>query len=135
MVARTERWEEEVLLLREEMRRIITSFDHKAQWWRSQATIRNISDPVLASGISGYAEKQAQLREELATDFAALWLQGVEDAKLPEPKTWPSLYLKAKSTDRQVKRRVSRVKARLRVIGSQPSDNEKESDLPGHDDH
>lgn len=119
MVARAERWEEEVLLLREEMRRVITKLDAQAKWWRTQGTRRQVSDPELASGLRGYAEKQAAVCKGLATDFASLWLQGIEDSSLSVPKTWPSEYLKAKSLDRQVKRRVERVKARQRVIGTQ----------------
>jgi len=76
-LARAERWEEEVDLLREEMRRVITFLDHEAQRWRGLATEKIGCDDVVTSGFKAYAEKQARLREALATDFAAMWLRGI----------------------------------------------------------
>lgn len=136
MVARTERWEEEVLLLREEMRRVITSLDRQAKWWRTQGTRRHVLDPELESGLRGYAEKQASVRKDLARDFASLWLQGIQDARLAAPKTWPSKYLEATSVGRQVKRRIERVKARLRVIGTQnaPVVDDNEAEISAEED-
>ena len=122
-LARAERWEEEVLLLREEMRRVLFFLDNKAKWWREQGQLKSDSDPVIASGLISYAEKQASLQEQLATSFASMWLQGIQDAKLPPPKTWPLKFTNVAPSERLVKRRLERNKLRSRVLASCPKDS------------
>ena len=72
--ARKLRWEEEALLVQEEMRRVITYHEWSAQWWRSQAARRSNTDNATLHGISAYAEKQAYLSSELARQSALFWL-------------------------------------------------------------
>jgi len=50
--ARAQRWHEEVLLLKEEMRRVLVYFEYKVSWWVecSEAEGRE-STPVLAEGL------------------------------------------------------------------------------------
>ncbi|KAH9956388.1 hypothetical protein BGW80DRAFT_1439367 [Lactifluus volemus] len=69
--ARKQRWEEEVLLIQEEMRRVVAFHEWKAQWWRSQACCRTDGDP--------YAEKQAHLCERLAQSCVTSWLPTLKD--------------------------------------------------------
>ncbi|KAH8105654.1 hypothetical protein DFH11DRAFT_1464741, partial [Phellopilus nigrolimitatus] len=76
--ARAERWQEEITLVVEEMRRTLVYCDWKAGWWREQATLRRVSeDPALAAGLQACAEKQAVIWEGLAMSFAARWYKTV----------------------------------------------------------
>lgn len=72
--ARALRWREEVLLLKEEMRRVIVYFEYKASWWveRNNAEGREAS-PALAEGLYAYAAGQAQLQRDLASTFSKKW--------------------------------------------------------------
>jgi hypothetical protein len=84
--ARKERWEEEVLLVHEEMRRVVMFYEWKAGWWRSQATRRMdvdatadggldaTLDAAIIQGVTAYAEKQAYLCESLARNCVTYWL-------------------------------------------------------------
>lgn len=117
-LARAERWEEEVLLLREEMRRTLVFLDYQGQWWRKQGSLRTDGDDVLSSGLRGYAEKQAMIRSRLANDFASMWLGGASDCKLAPPVTWPAHYLSVASVSKKAKSRPARKKMRARVISS-----------------
>lgn len=115
-LARAERWEEEILLLREEMRRTLVFLDYQGQWWRKQGTLRTDHDEVLSSGLRGYAEKQATLRRRLGNEFASIWLGGISDCKLAPPITWPAHYLVAVSVAKKVKPQLERNKMRARVL-------------------
>jgi hypothetical protein len=72
--ARSRRWNEEVQLLKEEMRRVLAYFEYKAAWWveRGDAEGRETT-PELAEGLRAYAEDQAQLQRDLGSKFAAKW--------------------------------------------------------------
>ncbi|KAJ7856844.1 hypothetical protein B0H14DRAFT_3448242 [Mycena olivaceomarginata] len=56
--ARKDRWDEEVMLLREEMRRVLRYLEWQAQWWRDRATRRKDWDSATAAGAEAYALKQ-----------------------------------------------------------------------------
>jgi hypothetical protein len=75
--ARVGRCCEEVLLLKEEMRRIVAFLDWKAAWWMSRRNMRGgVGDAVrkdLQEGLSAYAEGQADLQKSLRKHFCALW--------------------------------------------------------------
>jgi hypothetical protein len=72
--ARKTRWEEEVLIIQEEMRRVIVYHEWRAQWWRNERARRSDVDAATLHGIAAYAEKQAYLSESLARCSAAFWL-------------------------------------------------------------
>jgi hypothetical protein len=72
--ARKERWEEEVLIIQEEMRRVIAYHQWRASWWRDQGKRRTNADSTTLHGIVAYAEKQADLCEGLASICATHWL-------------------------------------------------------------
>ena len=72
--ARMMRWEEEFLILQEEMRRVIAWFEWKATWWEEQATRRTDCAPDILAGVSAYAYKQADLIRRMARRFAKNWL-------------------------------------------------------------
>lgn len=72
--ARKARWTEELLILQEEMRRVISFQKWKAAWWREQASVRNEGDTTILSGVAGYANKQAAICECLGAKCALHWL-------------------------------------------------------------
>lgn len=72
--ARLSRWEEEVQLVEEEMRRVVEYLKWKAGWWRNQRDWGVQGDSTVRLGISAYAEKQAALLTQLATSCAEAWL-------------------------------------------------------------
>lgn len=76
--ARKERWEEEVLIIQEEMRRVIMFHEWKAQWWRHQAGRRSDAEGSVIHGVVAYAEKQAQLCECLAQSCITTWLPALK---------------------------------------------------------
>ena len=100
------------------MRRVLFSLDYQASWWREQALLRVNCEAVLSSGLRAYAEKQASSRERLAADFAAIWLQGIQDAGLSRPTSWPPKYLSISPSVKQVRRRLERNQLRKKVLAS-----------------
>jgi hypothetical protein len=88
--ARMQRWEEEVVLIQEEMRRVITYHEWKAQWWRSQAARRTDADETKLHGVAAYAQKQAYFSEQLARQCAVVWLTALK-AKGISPE-WEASY-------------------------------------------
>ncbi|KAG1903738.1 uncharacterized protein F5891DRAFT_947152 [Suillus fuscotomentosus] len=60
--ARAHRWEEEVQLLHEEMRRVIAFLDWHAGWWDTQGSRRTFSSLQAGEGALAYAQRQANLR-------------------------------------------------------------------------
>jgi hypothetical protein len=72
--ARMHQWEEKVVLVQEEMRRVIAYHEWKASWWQSQAARRSEGDDAMLHGIAAYAKKQAYLSECLARQSAVFWL-------------------------------------------------------------
>ncbi|KAJ7808072.1 hypothetical protein B0H14DRAFT_2380861, partial [Mycena olivaceomarginata] len=70
--ARTRRWTEEILLLREEMHHVPISLRHKAEWWRARRTPTGFKG-AHAEGAAAYAMRQAELYSNLAEQFETLW--------------------------------------------------------------
>lgn len=72
---RADRWEEEVILLDEEMRRVIEYCDWKAEWWMKRARDgRQVVSVVLADGLQAYAAQQARQELLMAVRFANMWV-------------------------------------------------------------
>lgn len=71
--ARARRWSEEVALLQEEMRRVLTYFDWKAAWWRSQGPRYTAVNLDIRSGLCAYAEKQCAMYKQLALKYREHW--------------------------------------------------------------
>ncbi|KAI0245468.1 hypothetical protein BJV78DRAFT_1356698 [Lactifluus subvellereus] len=76
--ARKQRWEEEVLLIQEEMHRVVMFHEWKARWWRSQAGRHSDGDHSIIHGVTAYAEKQAYLCERLAQSCVTSWLPALK---------------------------------------------------------
>lgn len=72
------RFSEEVLLIREEMRRVLAYFVWHEEWWKKQDTRRDDADRPLAEGLKAYAFKQADMRRELRLSFNNMWRSSAE---------------------------------------------------------
>ncbi|KAG6887118.1 hypothetical protein C0992_000615, partial [Termitomyces sp. T32_za158] len=58
--ARAHRWQEECVLLNEEMRRVLAFFVHQDQVWNARSIVSySHVDPVTAAGMRAYAQRQA----------------------------------------------------------------------------
>ena len=66
-------WNEELLLVQEEMRRVLAYHKWKASWWHTRSALRT-GDASILSGISGYANKQAAISEHIGNQCASYWL-------------------------------------------------------------
>jgi hypothetical protein len=72
--ARKMRWEEEVQIIQEEMRRTIVYYEWKQQWWLEQHPQSMNSEDTIQVGISAYSQKQAHYCKCMAESFARAWL-------------------------------------------------------------
>ncbi|KAG6824804.1 hypothetical protein H0H92_005796 [Tricholoma furcatifolium] len=72
--ARAHRWQEECLLLNEEMRRVFAFFEFKGREWtcRAAATYTHV-DPVTAEGLQAYARRQHRLCHVLVAHCREVW--------------------------------------------------------------
>ncbi|KAJ7509953.1 hypothetical protein B0H11DRAFT_2215787 [Mycena galericulata] len=71
--ARKSRWEEEVLTLREEMRRVLRYLVWQSAWWRQRADLRTGLSREVAAGVRAYALKQADQHDCLAKFYEGKW--------------------------------------------------------------
>lgn len=71
--ARMLRWDEEVLLLKEEMRRVLVFLQWKAKWWLARTTGWGGLTEELAEGISAYGHRQAMIQLSLRQNFMDIW--------------------------------------------------------------
>jgi hypothetical protein len=86
--ARAHRWQEECLLLAEEMRRVIAFFTWQAAWWQDRPLILDISPlstdarlearqtanlVVLQEGGVAYADRQARIRDSMRITCEKKW--------------------------------------------------------------
>ena len=74
-LARKTRWTEEVLIVEEEMKRVLRFLGWKERWWKGRdAAASTLTGSLeLASGLSGYAKRQAALSREMAKRFRKQW--------------------------------------------------------------
>ena len=72
-LARKERWEEEVLLLEEEMHRVLRSLHWEEQQWLARAKEDFEYDDITAAGHRAYALRQAFLARSTMTKFKKQW--------------------------------------------------------------
>ncbi|KAJ7771344.1 hypothetical protein DFH07DRAFT_768315 [Mycena maculata] len=71
--ARKIQWEEEVMTLREEMRRALRYLGWQAWWWREHAALHEEVSQGTGAGLRAYALKQASWHERLAQFFQRKW--------------------------------------------------------------
>jgi hypothetical protein len=71
---RKERWEEEVRLLREEMKRVLQFLRWRSSWWEERRGARRTGvSRELAVGLDAYAARQAALHRDIARKFKLAW--------------------------------------------------------------
>ncbi|KAF9470387.1 hypothetical protein BDN70DRAFT_909531 [Pholiota conissans] len=71
--ARATRGMEEVMLLKEEMRRVLSFLEWKARWWRDRQSVQSVAAKDLQDGLASYARRQAAVQDALAARFRSLW--------------------------------------------------------------
>ncbi|KAK7043451.1 CxC2 domain-containing protein, partial [Favolaschia claudopus] len=72
-LARKTRWSEEVMLLREEMRRVLRYLGWQAEWWRRRVGLREDLALETLAGMRAYALKEAGWHDRLAEFFRNKW--------------------------------------------------------------
>jgi hypothetical protein len=82
--ARAARAVEEVLLLKEEMRRVIEFLRWKSEWWMSR-TGRRPADTALDEGLRAYAHKQSLLQKGLSQQFQTTWRAPLQERGQSQP--------------------------------------------------
>jgi hypothetical protein len=76
------RWKEELILLEEEMRRVLVFGTWMSSWWEQQAGRRQGLREDLAEGLAAYAAEQAACEAARGTSWAARWSSVRERAKV-----------------------------------------------------
>ncbi|KAG1785033.1 uncharacterized protein HD556DRAFT_1435285 [Suillus plorans] len=71
--ARAAQWFEEVELLAEEMRRVLTFLEWQGNWWQERAVLRPLEKITQQEGLHAYAYCQAALRFAMQNSFQARW--------------------------------------------------------------
>jgi hypothetical protein len=64
---------EEVILLKEEMRRIVAFLEWERDIWMQRASTRTFQKDPDREGLSAYAKQQAALQDDMANSFKCLW--------------------------------------------------------------
>jgi hypothetical protein len=93
-VARADRWEEEVILLREEMRRVVQFLEWRSSDWFAKADSRTgaVTSSVRA-GLSAYANKQGSVFHNITVRFTQRWRPVLISLSLPH--AWATEFLEA----------------------------------------
>ncbi|CAK5265239.1 unnamed protein product [Mycena citricolor] len=71
--ARRDRWAEEVLLLREEMRRVCAYLDWQSSWWKVRVDLREDFSAEVAAGAAAFAAKQSAWHLKLRGSLLKKW--------------------------------------------------------------
>ena len=90
-MARADRWEEEVVLLQEEMRRVAQFLEWRAGDWFAKADLRTGAAAVVRVGLSAYANKQGSIFHNLAVRFSQRWRSALISLSLPH--AWATEFL------------------------------------------
>jgi hypothetical protein len=69
-----------VLILREEMRRVLRYLEWLSGWWTARVSARDEESLELQSGLAAYARRQAHTHTELRDFFRAEWSQSIGEA-------------------------------------------------------
>jgi hypothetical protein len=81
------RWAEEVMLLVEEMRRVLHYMMWRKEWWEKQGEQREETRPDVKEGLKAYAVRQGLIVGQLADRFADEWHSLLMHRDLP--MEWP----------------------------------------------
>lgn len=94
--ARLHRWDEEVELVVEEMRRVLCYMDWRSHYWQLLVSKRVVLDPTVREGIAAYASKQAYIAQMMAHRFSKQWLPVLEGHCITPG--WPVQYTSHKES-------------------------------------
>nr|GAT47503.1 predicted protein [Mycena chlorophos] len=103
--ARKQRWEEEVELVREEMKRVLRSLRWEQMEWQERANEvqEDVADVEITAGLRAYALRQVALRRRIAESFYAEWgksvATAVRDAMREDGKLYRTLIHSAFGTE------------------------------------
>ena len=86
-----DRWEEEVILLQEEMRRVVQFLEWRSKNWFTKVDSRTNATPVVCTGLSAYANKQGSVYHGLTIRFSQCWCSTLTSLSLPH--TWATAFL------------------------------------------
>ncbi|OJT12474.1 hypothetical protein TRAPUB_10982 [Trametes pubescens] len=86
--ARKMRWEEEVRLLPEEMRRVLVTLQYEEKAWLARRTARVVADPALQEGLAAYATRQAAIRCAMRGTFVAVCRMTAIEANGSQGDEW-----------------------------------------------
>jgi len=90
--ARADRWEEEVILLQEEMRWTVQFLEWKSSDWFAKVDARaSTTTPAIQAGLSAYAKKQGAVFHNLAIRFCQRWRSTLVAHSLPH--AWATNFL------------------------------------------
>lgn len=84
--ARATRCKEEVMLLKEEMRRVTEFLGWRSRWWREREECRTDVDGALLEGLRSYGRRQGILQKSLADEFLRIWQSVKSDTHLMPEK-------------------------------------------------
>ncbi|KAJ7251189.1 hypothetical protein B0H12DRAFT_1018742 [Mycena haematopus] len=78
--ARRDRWEEEVMILREEMRRVLRMLRWTRDEWERRAALHENVDAAVAAGLKAYAACQVYVHRRIGEGFHTGWSRSVATA-------------------------------------------------------
>ena len=84
------RWDEELLIVQEEMRWVIVYHGWKVAWWQDCSSLQNNDDSTILDVVSGYAHKQVAICIHMAEQCAIYWLPHLKERGILPP--WASDY-------------------------------------------
>ncbi|KAF8885404.1 hypothetical protein CPB84DRAFT_1750196 [Gymnopilus junonius] len=79
--ARAARATEEVMLLKEEMRRVLAFLEWKSHWWQDRQCTWTGLEKSMAEGVQAFTLRQSSLQSQLAAHFHKLWKAPLEDSE------------------------------------------------------
>lgn len=139
--SRHQRWGEDVVLLVEEMRRVVEYLDNKAKWWRLQSHRRRDKSPNtrtdILQGLSAYADRQAALMKGLAQSFACRWhtMLANADINIDYPEHYKRYAAEHPTIIREARNRKKRRPApTVAASDDDESSDEEEDSSDGEDD-
>lgn len=91
--ARSQRWQEEVELINEEMRRVLVYCDYASEIWKGRIGLRSDLSSALDTGMRAYALKQASMWRRLGIKFAGMWYRNLTNYKFKIE--WPTHFIAA----------------------------------------
>ncbi|PPR04026.1 hypothetical protein CVT26_001447 [Gymnopilus dilepis] len=126
--ARAARAAEEVMLLKEEMRRVLVFLEWKAAWWQErQSSKREGLGRALEEGVKAFAICQADIQLRLAAHFQFLWQSPLEEAAKDQKDIFQSNKVHDQTTP------ATTSSATLPTAGSNVNEAGADDDKPGFD--